>query len=133
MRIPAVRLTWAWLFTALAGLGLAAFFSLVVGLALKAAADVDLPEDEWGWAWIAVAWLGLLSSALFGTLAVVTSRATGGGRPLVRAGLGLLAVVFVALMVLFLITGGAFGWLMLLAVPPALYVLWRRGTGARDG
>jgi hypothetical protein len=125
-----LRLTWAWVFTALAALGLAAFFSLVVGLALKAAADVDLPEDEWGWAWIAVAWLGLLFSALFGTLAVATSRATGGGRPLVRAGLGLLAVVLVGLMVLFLVQGGALGWLLLVAVPPALYVLWRRGRGS---
>jgi hypothetical protein len=121
-----LRMTWAWVFTGLAALGLAAFFSLVVGLALKAAADVDIPEDEWGWAWIAVAWLGLLFSALFGTLAVATSHATGGGRPLVRGGLGLLAVVLLGLMVLFLVQGGALGWLLLVAVPPALYVLWRR-------
>jgi hypothetical protein len=127
-----LRMTWAWVFTGLAALGLAAFFSLVVGLALKAAADVDLPEDEWGWAWIAVAWLGLLFSALFGTLAVATSRATGGGRPLVRGGLGLLAVVLIGLMVLFLVQGGALGWLLLVAVPPALYVLWRR-AGRGEG
>lgn len=124
-----LRLTWAWVFTALAGLGLVAFLSLVVGLVLSAAADVDLPEDEWGWAWIGAAWMGLLSSALFGTLAVVTSQATGRGRPLVRIALGALAAVLIALVIVFLTQGGVLGWLLLLATPPALYVLWRRGRG----
>ena len=125
------RLTWAWLFTALAALGLGAFLSLVAGL-IASAAGADLPEDEWGWAWIAAGWFGLLGAALFGSLAVVTSRTSGRGRPLVRVALAILAVVLVSLVLLYIAQGDVLGWLLLLAVPPALYVLWRRGSRTGD-
>ncbi len=128
----AAGLSWAWLFTALAALGLAAILSVVAGLIASAAAGADLPEGTWGWVWIAGGWFGLLAAALFGSLAVVTSRASGRGRPLVRIALAILAVVLVSLALLYLLQGGILGWLMLLAVPPALYVFWRRGSRTGD-
>jgi len=124
-------LTPAWLFTALAALGLGAFLSVVAGL-IASAAGADLPEDEWGWVWIAGGWFGLLAAALFGSLAVVTSRASGRGRPFVRIALAILAVVLVSLVLLYLLQGSVLGWLLLLAMPPALYVFWRRGTRTGD-
>jgi len=125
------RLSWAWLFTALAALGLGAFLSVVVGL-IASAAGADLPEGTWGWVWIAGGWFGLLGAALFGSLAVVTSRASGGGRPLVRIALAILAVVLVSLVLLYLVQGSVLGWLLLLAMPPALYVFWRRASRTGD-
>lgn len=122
-----LRLTWAWLFTALAGLGLAAFLSLMGALVARAVADVDLPEDEWAWAWISAAWLGVLLAALFGMLAVATSQPSARPTVFTRIGLGLLAVVLIFVVVLFFARGGVVGWLLLVSVPPALYVLWRRG------
>lgn len=124
--MTSLRLTWAWLFTALAALGLAAFLSLTGALVASAVADVDLPEDDWGWAWISAAWLGVLFAALFGSLAVATSQPSARPTILTRIGLGLLAVVLIFVVVLFFARGGITGWLLLVAAPPALYVLWRR-------
>ncbi len=127
----ATGLSWAWLFTALAALGLGAFLSLVAGL-IASAAGAGFPEDRWGWIWIAGGWFGLLGAALFGSLAVVTSRASGAGRPLVRVALAILAVVLVALVLVYLVQGSVLGWLLLLALPPALYVFWRRAIRTGD-
>jgi asparagine N-glycosylation enzyme membrane subunit Stt3 len=70
--------------------------------------------------------LGLLSAAVFGTLALITSRGDIVMGPRGRIGLGVLAVISV--LVLAFVAGGAVaGALVILIVPVVLYLLSRRG------
>jgi MFS family permease len=115
-----IRLTWAWLFAALALLGLAAFLSLVVALLLRTYADISLPEDERGWAWIAIGWSGLLAAILFGSLAVIASRAG----PRTGIVLGVLALLW-ALAAASIPSGPLAVVFLALSAFAALYLLWR--------